>query len=162
MYVFQIIIGDDIPPIIEQCLHSVKLSYPSVDVIKFEKNDDPITLSDNIRSEILSKNDDCLFIDWDIVLHDTLKINPGYINTNYYKNQPDYSLIYCPEKTMWNSIIKERDGRGINSNTYGWIRKVLSNKKVMELKAGYKHLRYSLIKKGALIAPVRRKILLKF
>lgn len=146
MKVCQIVLTD-IPEEIRICMKTVEDIYPQVEV--FKKKSDKIGLelikeSDNWRVEILSNEDNIIYIDFDIELYDSFKIeNNWLLSCNYYKGQPDYSVIYSPKKEIWKEIEMNRLRRGIERTTYAWLRKVLREMKINEIQGNYRHLRYS-------------------
>jgi len=141
MIVFQVIFGE-IPVDIKPCLKSVKKYYPQVEVFNFEKIDNPIIESDKYRIDYLSKHDDILYIDWDVLL--TAKLNlTNHTSTNFLNGAPDYSIIYSPKKEFWEEVETERINRGISKETYAWPRKLLRNKSIREIKDNFEHLSYS-------------------
>lgn len=142
MKVFQIIYGE-IPEPIEKCLKSVYDIYKDVIVYRYEKVEDPVKESDNNRVKVLMENDDCLYIDWDVILYDKITLNKDKVCCNYYCGYPDYSIIYSPKKEFWVDLNKERIERRIDKNTYGWVRKLLRDKNIFELNENFNHLRYS-------------------
>lgn len=141
MYVFQIVFGD-VPDKLKCCMDSVKKYYPEVDIIKFPIVKEPVIESDILRFEILSKYNNVLYIDWDILLKDKFYLKRR-LSTNYLKRTPDYSIIYSPDHCFWRDIDKERRFKKISIRKYGWIRKLLRDKEVLEIKGNYNHLRYS-------------------
>jgi hypothetical protein len=146
MKVFQLIYGD-IDSTIDECLRSVRSVYSDVIVYRYEQVENPIKESDNRRVSILNETDDCLYIDWDVMLYDRLSIDIDKLCCNYHYGAPDYSIIYSPKKEFWDDIIRERSSRGISIFTYAWIRKLLRDKDIAELKDNFEHLRYSKVGK---------------
>lgn len=143
MKIFQLIYGD-IPDKIKPCLDSIKKFYPDVVVYQFEKSESPVIDSDKKRVELLSEEDDILYIDWDILLTEPLEIiHNGKLCCNFYHNAPDYSIVYSPDKKFWGSFESERIRRGISKEIYGWPRKILRYKDINEIKDNYIHLRFT-------------------
>jgi len=141
MKIIQIIYGD-IPPLVSECMASVKSVYPDVEVLKFSAVDNPVHQGDIYRYNMLMEHDDILYIDWDVLLTGELFIvKDGIPCCNYYKGQPDYSIIYSPNKEFWIELEKERLSRGISLNSYGFIRKLLKGKNINEIIGGFTHFR---------------------
>lgn len=141
MKTFQVVYGD-VPEKITLCMESVRGFYPDVVIFKFDKVENPVKSSDLYRLEILMKHDDVLYIDWDVMLTGPLElINNGLPCCNYYKGQPDCSIIYSPDKKIWIDLETEREKRGMSNDVYGFIRKLLRFKNVNEIKGNYEHLR---------------------
>lgn len=141
MKTVQIIYGDA-PEKVLRCMESVREFYHDVAIFKFAKVENPVKLSDLYRFDILMRYDDILYIDWDVMLSEPLElIKNGLPCCNYYKGQPDYSIIYSPVKGFWVELEKEREWRGISTDSYGFIRKLLRFKNVNEIKGNYEHLR---------------------
>lgn len=134
----------EIPTEIQPCLDSVVKVYPQRKLIKMPYSDNPIIDSDNWRFDMWCEADDILYIDWDITILSALElVNNGRPCASFYKGQPDYCLIYSPHKEFWIDLDNERKRRGISRQTYGWIRKLLRDKNVNEIKGGFEHLRYT-------------------
>lgn len=143
MKVFQAIYGN-IPRKVIPCLKSVRRFYPKVNVFHFGTVKNPINESDRFRVEYLKENDDILYVDWDVLLFKPIYTGGSNVPlVNYYKDAPDFSLIYSPKKEFWIDLDKKREKRGINSSTYGWVRKLLRGEKVNEIKTGFNHLRFT-------------------
>lgn len=143
MNVFQIIYGDT-PDIIIPCLESVKKIYPQAHIIRIEKTENPIMDSDIFRIDMLSGQDNILYLDWDIFLEKELNLTKNnQLCCSFYKKSPDLSIIYSPNHEIWKDFEKERIRRNISKKTYGWPRKILRNMKINEITEGFKHLSYS-------------------
>lgn len=142
MKAFQVVYGN-IPKEINECMNSVKRFYPQVEVHNFDKVDNPVHDSDIFRVCVLGSFDDILYIDWDILLTGRLElVKNGFPCCNFYKNAPDYSLVYSPDRKFWVGFEIERLKRNISKDIYGWPRKILrKNKNINEIKGNFIHLR---------------------
>ena len=147
MRVIQCIFGD-VPDRIIPCLASVKRVYPQVEVFTFPSSPMPLYDSDLWRWQMMLENDDCLYVDWDIMLNCELAFspNPIYPSMQYFKGQPDNCLMYSPDKRIFQEYEDERIKRKIAFTTMGWFRKILRDKPIFELKSGFTHLRTSGLK----------------
>lgn len=144
MRVIQLIYGDT-TPLIDRCMSSVKRYYPCVDIIRFEKSSNPIKESDNLRFDILSNTDDCLYLDWDIELSGELSLNSNSICAGCYKNIPDYYILYSKDKSNWKKVEDKRKSMCVLKDTFGWMRKVLRELKsdIYSITDNYVHHRIS-------------------
>ena len=134
----------NIPDTIRKCMDTVSAIYPAVKVISLNKFKNPVIDSDNMLIDILSKESDILFIDWDVEVYEPFKIiNNNLPSFEYFKGTPDLSIIYSPKKEFWHKVENERVRRGIDKNVYVWPRKILRYMNTNEICGSYKHLRYS-------------------
>jgi len=117
---------------------------------QYTKCDRPLYESDKWRWDMMLKNDNILYIDWDLFPLARFTFSDS-VEMVYLNGQPDNCLIYSPSQKIFWAYEDERIKRGIAFETHGWFRKVLRDKTIGIIpEETYKHLRtsgYSELKK---------------